>query len=466
MKTIKSVIAILLALVMTLSAAMVAFAADPTAETEPNDIAANATAFAWSDGATGSLGGIGDKDYFKFSPTKPGLATLTFRNNASTQTIFNVAILDAAEKEKVSFKVETFGKDEKSPKFSVVAGDYLVKVTCGSAHSTNNYKITLDIQDFGENYETEPNNTMANASSIKGIALKSYSTVMYGIIENDGDVDYWKFDMPVSGIFEVQVRNEDQSDDRFKVQISTVFNTGDTEKVFGEFIVSGNSYSQNRSAEMGVAKNGYYIKVSSHDGGVGAYSLRIWPEGAIDTEVELNGSKDKANHYEFGKELFGTNSMVGDLDYFRVITANDNINTSVNFGADTTDLSERYGAGATANWKVELRGSDDKVIVTKEFSNTKGVSFVMNEYAAGTYYFVVKDGTTQSRYKINSSAATPKPEDDSNLPFWERIAKLDWWKFWVDSGFNDLVNNLDWFPMIWDLIRTSLGTILAFFITK
>lgn len=287
---------------------------------------------------------------------------------------------------------------------------------------------------------------------------------MYGIIENASDVDYWYFNMPAPGIFEVQVRNEDQSDDRFKVQIFTVFNTGDTERVFGEFIVSGNNFLQNRSAEMGVAKNGYYIKVSSHDGGVGAYSLRIWPEGKIDTEFEFNGLKDRSNNYDFGKTIYGSNSMASDLDYFRVITTNENINTSVNFEVDATDLSGRYLT--SAYWKVELRGSDDKVITTKDFSNTRSTSFVMNEYAAGTYYFVVKDGTTQSKYKISSSAVAPKPEDNSNLPFWEQIGKLDWWKFWVDSGFNDLVNNLDWLPMVWDLIRTSLGTLMAFFIKR
>lgn len=464
MKTMKSVIAILLALVMTLSTVMVAFAADPTAETEQNGTAETANPFAWSDGATGSLSDATDVDFFKFTTTKPGRATLTFRNTASAQTIFDVAILDAAQNVKVSFRVDTINSDVKSPNFSVIAGDYYVKVSCGSAHSTNDYKITVAIQDFGENYETEPNNTMASASLIKGVALKSYSTVMYGIIENASDVDYWYFNMPAPGIFEVQVRNEDQSDDRFKVQISTVFNTGDTEKVFGEFIVSGNNFLQNRSAEMGVAKNGYYIKVSSHDGGVGAYSLRIWPEGKIDTEFEYNGLKDRANHYDFGKTIYGSNSMATDLDYFRVITTNENINTSVNFEVDSTDLSGRFLT--SAYWKVELRGADDKVITTKDFSNTRSTSFVMNEYAAGTYYFVVKDGTTQSKYKISTSAAEPKQEDDSNLPFWERIAKLDWWKFWVDSGFNDLVNNLDWFPMIWDLIRTSLGTLMAFFITR
>ena len=101
MKKIKSFLAVLMALIMSMRFASVAFAADVTETDAANGVVSGADAFVVGDTVTGKINSSEDVDYYALTVAKAGIVTVTVEHAAkeeATGTYFTVEILDEAEK--------------------------------------------------------------------------------------------------------------------------------------------------------------------------------------------------------------------------------------------------------------------------------------------------------------------------------------------------------------------------------
>ena len=169
MKKVKSFLAVLMALIMSMSFASVAFAADVTETDAANGVVSGADAFVVGDTVTGKINSSEDVDYYALTVAKAGIVTVTVEHAAkeeATGTYFTVEILDEAEKSIASFTVAANAASVASPAFGAAAGKYFVKVTKGSVCDTTvEYKISVAV-DTTALSEYESNDTREDATEI------------------------------------------------------------------------------------------------------------------------------------------------------------------------------------------------------------------------------------------------------------------------------------------------------------
>ncbi len=452
MKKVKSILAVVMALVMCMSFASVAFAADVTETDAANGVASGADAFAVGDTVTGKINSSEDADYFVFTVAEAGLVTVTVEHAAkaeATGTYFTVAVLDEAEKAVVSFTVAANTASVSSPAFGAAAGKYFVKVTKGSVCDTTvEYKVTAAV-DTDALCEYESNDTRDKATEIElssTFALKKYS----GTIPAAADVDYYKFDVEKPGYIYVFVENDAAFKGDFALEIETYSEgaNGLVEwKKFGKFEVSKTDATV-KSPCIGVTGGSeYYISVTGTEGGYTLYIVYVEDEMV---ESEYNDTIANANVLPDNDYLYCSIFDKNDVDYYTFDVAAKTKYT-VKVKADPQTVT------TDGQWKVTVINGKNEVVsgpftVTKD----KGVAIELTGLEAGKYFVKVEGGDV-----LNTNIYTVEYEnngpDTSNMSFKELLANIKW-KPLLDN-FSSWIGQVNFVKIVKDLVASIIALI-------
>lgn len=422
MKKFKSALALLLALIMTVSCGVAAFATDLT-ETDNNNTAETATDFELADTVSGRLEIADDVDYFTFEAASAGIALVTFGHEVvdSTATYFTVKVLDENLATETEFTV--IGKDEVtySTQFSVDKGVHYIVVSEGQVLNTTlgyNFSVKVDTE---ARAEKEPNNTAAAATTME-LSTSGNAKRYLGNLSQD-DVDYFVVNVPSNGFIYLYIYNSNGKKGEYKVTASTYVEGEGGVAVLADLgSIDIESYVDKVMSEpIGVTSGKYYIKI---EGSIGGYETRVFfSESTVDYETEYNNDFQNPDAFTIGKTVTGSLYDENDADVYKfTVTKNNKENKLV----VTPDAS----AATTAKWTVSVYDAEGTLVTTVDASSAAAAEIALNDFEAGVYY--VRISTTKSyhnaaRYTISTKEY--KPDDSSNKSFLDKIKSIDWSKF-------------------------------------
>ncbi len=455
MKKVKSFLAVLMALVMCMSFASVAFAADVTETDAANGVVAGADAFAAGDTVTGKINSSEDVDYYALTVAKAGIVTVTVEHAAKEEAIgtyFTVEILDEAEKSIASFTVAANKASVASPAFGAAAGKYFVKVTKGSVCDTTvEYKITAAV-DSNALSEYESNDTREDATKIELssiYSLKKYS----GTIPAAEDVDYYKFNIAKPGYIYIFVENDATFSGDFELELETYSEgaNGLTEwKKFGKFDVA-KADTTVKSPCIGVAGSSeYYLSVTGTEGG---YKLYVVYVEDSTSEAEYNDSIAYANALPKESFLYSTIFDKNDVDYYSIEVAAKTKYT-VKVAAEPKTVT------TDAQWKVSVvNGKGESVAASATATKDKAAEIVLSGLEAGKYYVKVEGGDV-----LNTNFYTIECKDGGadtdNMSFKELLGQIKW-KTLLDN-FSSWIGQVNIKQIVKDIVASLVALFSQF----
>ena len=453
MKSLTKVLSVLLAVIMALTGLTVAFASgESVTETESNNTAETATVFSIDGSAKGKIEGTDDVDYFKFTVTEAGYYSVNLDHcgEGTSATYFKVTVLDKDEKSLASFNAQGDSVDTVSSEFYVGAGDCFVKVAPGSSIADYEYTLSVHKNEIDGKPEAEPNNDTASANEVTVVKTETPGTSKtFGVI-TDGDTDYYYFNVP-TGYISLNLKNGESNKGNYTFTIiqkvsgvayeisETELKSTDTDWVYGN--------------DTGVKEGLYYLKVTGTNGSTGGYYFEVYCKEGATNEAEYNNTKETANNLLSGKYFWASMNKADDVDVFAVTTTDsDSIAITLESGASAKDET----------WKVVITDSNGSEVYSGQFSAGSKAEYSFAKNNAGTYYIKVTSGSncTNNDYKISASRVDPEKEEDPGS-LWDQIKAMNWGEFWKRNF--DFTKFISFLPLLYDLFRTSIGTIIKIF---
>lgn len=453
MKKVKSFLAVLMALIMSMSFASVAFAADVAEADATNGVAADADAFAIGDTVTGKINSSEDVDFFTFTTTKAGLVTVTLEHAAkeeATGTYFTVEILDEDGNAVASFAAAANTATVSSPAFGAAAGKYFVKVTKGSVCDTTvEYKLTAAINEDAL-CEYESNNTREDATEIELSSktnLKKYSGTLPA---GETDKDYYKFEIEKPGYLYIFVENDANFKGSYAIELETYSegSNGLAEwKKFGKFEVSEEDATV-KSPTIGVAGNSeYYLAITGSEGGYKIYV--VYAEDA-QSEAEYNDAIAFATALPESTLIYSSTFDKNDVDFYEITVAEKTkytVNVAANAQTVTTD----------AQWKVTVvNGKNEVVAGPVTATKAAAASVELSGLDAGTYFVKVEAGDILNT-NIYTVELINDGADTSNMSFKELLGAIKW-KTLLDN-FSSWIGSVN----IGQIVKDIFASIVSIF---
>ena len=479
MKTAKKLLAILLSLVMIMSCAAVSFAATEE-EKESNATPASANSIGVGSSISAKLGEPTDVDWFTFKSTACGLATVTLSHTAITGADSNVSFFKVEIIDKDGVYVETFksaGSDATaSVSFSVVPGDYFVKVAMDRQHIDNlTYTVAVAVN-ASANVEKEENDTFGDATLMTTATKAKPDLTYYGTIDKGteaiGDVDYYKFIVNETTMIYPSIYNTSTNTGKYKLTIlDTVTGAGGKaeERVLGSIVISS-SEDQVDGGAIGVKAGTYYVRISGVDESVGGYQFRIYTQGSTSTETEFNNNPKDANDIFVGSKFTGCLFDEDDTDVFTFITKGNNSGYKIILKAYSTKIKNPSG-----QWQLIVKNSSDGLVTKMDVTATATGELTTDPLPAGEYFIYVEKGNvfTSDVYllELQSLPKADTGEEDKDdegtifdrmAAFFERMSTLPWMEFL--EPIIEVVQGIEitgLLGMMMDLV-TSVGGFLPF----
>ena len=453
MKKVKSFLAVVMALIMSMSFVSVAFAADVTEADATNGVVSGADAFAVGDKVTGKINSSEDVDFFAFTTAKDGLITVTVEHEAKAEAIgtyFTVEIADEDDKILATFDVAANDASVSSPAFGAVAGKYFIKMSKGTVcDSTVEYKLSVAVDEKALS-EYEANDTTEDATEIELSTKTTLKKYVGTIPAGSSDVDYYKFEIAKPGYLYVFVENDATFKGEYAVELETYSegSAGLTEwKKFGKFEVSKDDATV-KSPTIGVAGDSeFYLSVTGTEGG---YKLYVVYVEDSTSEAEYNDTIANANALPKEGFLYSTIFDKNDVDYY-VIEVAEKTKYTVKVTADPKTVT------ADGQWKVTVFNAKNEV-VTGPVSATKAkaAEVAIAGLEAGTYYVKVEGGDILNTNIYTIELANGGADTD-NMSFKELLGNIKW-KTFLDNfaGWLGQVN-------IGKIVKDIVASIVALF---
>ncbi len=477
MKTAKKFLALLLALIMAMSCASAAFAAND--EVEPNATPSSATEIGVGSSINAKLDEPTDIDWFTFASDACGLATVTLAHTAITgadsdASFFKVNIVDEDGVYVEEFK-SAGNQASASVSFSVVPGKYFVKVAMDRQHIDNlTYTVSASINKSA-NVEKESNDTFGDATAMTTATKAKPDLTYYGTIDKgasvDGDVDYFKFTVSETTMVYPSIYNTATNTGKYKLSIlDTVTGAGGEaeERVLGTIIIASDE-DQVDGGAIGVKKGTYYVRISGIDGSVGGYQFRVYTQGSSNTEIEYNNTMKDSNSIAVGSKITGCLFDETDTDAFSFVTKGNNGGYKLIFKPYSANPKTPNG-----QWVVTIKNSSNGQVCKMDVAANATGELVTDPLPAGEYFVYVTKGNvfTSDVYYLEFQAL-PKGDDpveepdegtfiDRIVAFFKRLGTLPWTEFF--TPIIEVVQNIEitgLLGMMTDLV-SSIGKFLPF----
>ncbi len=405
-------------------------------ESEPNETIADADTIRTGKVYHGITVKASDEDYFKFTTTVHGYFQVSLTHNlADSNNVgqgWDVNVLDGDGE--VITSGSRIGKNWTSIiiPYAEPGKTFYVQV-----FSHDQYGCPLDCvydltvkQTASEEWESEPNETIADADTIRT------GKVYHGITVKASDEDYFKFTTTVHGYFQVSLTHNPA--DNNNVGQGWDVNVLDGN---GEVITSGSKIENNwNSIILPYAKPGkvFYVQVFSHSQ-YGCpldcvYDLKVTQKTAASWESEPNGTKKAAIPIKAGKTYNGITETSNDGDYFKLgIQASGKV--KVRFSSNKSNPSGSIGQG----WNVSVYDKKSKEVAKVQgVKTTDSVSFDVKK---GTYYIKIEPSSSWSapegcRYTLLADyTKAPSAPKISSVKAGKKSAVVKWKKVSGATGY-------------------------------
>lgn len=271
-------------------------------ESEPNNSFDNATAINFNQVTKGALLTVGDKDYFKVEITSPGVFIAQLKNIPQGKN-YTVSIFNQ-NKQILSEDTGNANDPAYTDKLRCSVGTHYVLVDGyrSSDNGPDQYELTVF---FNSTDVNECNNSFEEATPIQ------FNTPVLGTIFDTGDKDYFKIEVPSSGVLSAQLKDIPNNRD-YSLKL---YNTNQQE--IGSDV--GNSNSPAYTDRLRCSGGTHYILIEgyrSNDASTSEYELVVYFD---DTDKnECNNSFEDATEIQFDSPISGTIFDTGDKDYFKI----------------------------------------------------------------------------------------------------------------------------------------------------
>lgn len=465
MKKVKSILALLLALLLAMGSTVCASAATAAEESEENGTIATADALALGTAMKGSIGvttaeGEEDVDFFKLTTTSIGIVTVEFAHNVVTgasSNYFKIAVVDAENNELAAFKSK--GTDATvSGSFSAAPGTYYVKVESDTVHdATLGYTVTAKLNTSAL-VEKEDNGKVENATDMT-VSVNGANKLYYGTI-TEGDVDYFKVTFTSPVLASIGIYNTFAEKGNYKATLIKVVDgaTGGFDEKHIAAIEIKNTEIQANSTSIGVSGGTYYLRIEGVDGSTGGYQARVFGGGSnVNIEYEYNNEYSLANLVNLDKIFTANLFDAADEDCFKFTAAANNNGYKL-----TVASYDKAKEAVSGKWKLTMVNQQGKEI-TVAYNTADSTKLVAETAAleAGTYYVKVSAGTvfTNETYSISVSAAEKKAEE-TKPSLIDRIKALDWSTFF--ENFTSWLPSVNMWGMVSDIYKSVAKFVTEF----
>lgn len=205
----------------------------------------------------GTLPDSGGMRYYKFSLEQAGKISIEIEK--SSISTMNIKIYDSSQ-------TEIYTDGSGSPSFSrndiyLTGGNYYFSV---EHHGRTTFSFVINIDSMGESFTETQDSNNDMSSDASSISLK---TKYKGILAQNDDIDYYRFQAPAAGLITLNLTNSTSDTVKYAVYDDSM-NPAYTNTVW-----EGNKISQSISVKSG----DYYLAIAKNDvnSGTGSYTFSL-----------------------------------------------------------------------------------------------------------------------------------------------------------------------------------------------
>lgn len=354
----------------------ISYNAEPHVELENNDTPARATAVELNTGYAGMLSSAKDVDYFSFAldATSAVNVTLGIPGNGNRNTAYTFAVINGADGGKLStVSVPGNAQLSETGNLYLSPGTYLVQVAKGSSYTSDEYMLTVNVDQNG-NMESEPNNTPETANAVP------VNEDVHASIGQEGDVDCFTFTLDGDAVIQPRFTFA-PTDSASKTYVLTIMDAGRRELLKANI---GGKESTKVIAPIALTAGTYTVKIENPRFVRQDYTLHLVSMAVDHAEKEPNDSAALATALSVGQARTGVLTTDADVDYYKVTFAEQT----------TVMLSFSFAQSTSKNTAFVLTVEQNGK--TQWTANIKGDSGGMEQplqFPAGEYYIKVKPST-------------------------------------------------------------------------
>ena len=359
-----------------------------------------ATAATVGEVAQGSVNFDGDDDYFRFTAEAGQIYQIDVE--LGTLPDSNLELLNSDGR---SLKFN-YGHGD-SPVSRIVweapaSGDHYLRVSAAWLGDTGSYMLTVSLSDIADDH----GNDIDNATPI------SDGQTIEGVIDFDGDDDYFRFTAEAGQIYQIDVELGTLEDSYLGLLASDGYEFKSNDD-HGESKASRITWLAQESGD-------YYLRVSSGVGGVGSYTLTVDLGSA--TAISVGQSGEGALEYDGDSDLYSFRAKAGQL-YMLDVT----------LGTLSDSSMTLYDASG-----ARLEDNDD-------YEDSTASRIFWEAPAAGDYYIKVEDGWEGGSYTMTVTEYVAESAWTGNTDY-----DVD------DDGFIEVSNLAQLNAIRWDLDGSGL----------
>ncbi len=358
-------------------------------EIESNDSVGSATVIDVNTPVSGSLSSDEDEDWYHFSLSSPGKASITFKhgylNSSNTYWEIDVYSYDQSTGD-ISFLTDFDSRGSNlsltSSAMGLPAGDYYIHIS-HYYYSNIPYTITASFT-ASSVWEREFNDSLQTASTIK------VNTDNYGSLMSDSDEDWYRFTLPSAGKASINFKHSALSGGNTYWEIELYRHdtmTGET-ALLTDFSSNAGNLSLT-SSTVGLPAGTYYIKVNHYYYSNIPYTLTASYTASSVWEREFNDSLQTASTIKVNTAYNGSLMSDSDEDWYRF--------TLTSSGRASITFKHSALSGGYTYWEIGLYRYDTttgETALLTDFSSKGGNLSLTSSIVglpAGTYYVKVND---------------------------------------------------------------------------
>lgn len=341
---------------------------------------------------SGSLASYDDVKEYSFTLKDKAPVWISFEHDNLTDENIGWSIRMVTSDGTEAFNFESYGNKPKTVDpiiYGASKGKYTIYVSRSRNYTDAKYELKIYCIN-NVNYETENNNGVLNADSIK-LTTNTENNTMFGNLTNRDDLDFYKFTLPDDGHIAFKFEHENLTDDG-EGWLIELWNY-QSEIIYR--ITSNLNQPYVYSPNIGLKADTYYIKVIRS----GSYSNKAYAL-TVSYCIGNNWGTEVQNDYiSSSKEIVSSSiyydSLINrdDIDYFS-FSCVESGSYSISFEHDLED-SEGYG------WEIFVLDELSEPITEKSLIsewNQKNVrmNFYLEENKV--YYFKVSRYGDHSKY--------------------------------------------------------------------
>ncbi len=164
----------------------------------------------------------------------------------------------------------------------------------------------LSITSAAAYYESEPNDSRANADSI------STNTTVYGVCNTSNDDDYYKFSLSSQGYITITMNHAQLDYGSWYVHL---YDTNGN-KLYSWYFNA--TYASNSTEKIGLSAGTYYVDIEYNYNVAGVdYNFKVNYTQSNYWESESNDSRTKADNISVNTTYYGVSNTSSDGDYYK-----------------------------------------------------------------------------------------------------------------------------------------------------